>query len=251
MTPSRSPVPRCRPQQRWRRHRQSGTLTGSNSITVGNVTTFQGGITNTQKITAASDGIFIGSTGSVSGAIVNSAGATISGGLVGIAINSVVNFGSTSAGGGISNAGTLSGTTGIKITGNVVFAAGTAIVNTGNITDRRHRYYRRRRREFGHHRSECRHHYRQRFAVIARRRDDDRRRHRHRQHHRRRIERHTEFLAGVERDLYRQHTFTTINQVNINSGTVLLDGGTDDANAVDVFSVPRLAGAGRRSIRLV
>ena len=112
----------------------SGTLTGSNGIYVGNVTTFQGGITNTQKITAGSDGIFIGSTGTVSGAIVNSAGATISGALVGIALNSVANLGTTSAAGGISNAGTITGATGIKITGNVVFVGSAAIVNTGNIT---------------------------------------------------------------------------------------------------------------------
>ncbi len=112
----------------------SGTLTGSNGIFVGNVGTLLGGITNSQKITAVSDGIFIGSTGSVSGAIVNSAGGTISGALVGIALNSIASFGSTSAGGGITNAGTISGATAIKITGNVVFAAGSAIVNTGNIT---------------------------------------------------------------------------------------------------------------------
>ena len=114
----------------------SGTIIGTYGILVGNVTALQGGITNTQKITGAIDSILISSTGSVSGAIVNSAGATISGENFGIdiAINSVANFSSTSAGGGITNAGTISGATGIKISGNVVFAAGTAIVNTGNIT---------------------------------------------------------------------------------------------------------------------
>ena len=112
----------------------SGTLTGSNGIAIGNVTTFQGGITNTQKITANSDGIIISVALSVSGAIVNSAGGTITAGLVGIALNSVTNFGTTSAGGGISNAGTISAATGIKISGDVVLIGSAAIVNTGNIT---------------------------------------------------------------------------------------------------------------------
>ncbi len=112
----------------------SGTITGSNGIAIGNVTTFQGGIPNTQKITANSDGIIVGVALSFAGAIVNSAGGTITAGLVGIAINSVTNFGTTSAGGGITNAGTISAATGIKISGDVVLIASAAIVNTGTIT---------------------------------------------------------------------------------------------------------------------
>ncbi len=113
----------------------SGTITGSNGIVIGSAVTLLGGITNSQTISAHSDAILISTAASVSGAIFNSAGGTItSTSKVGIALNSIANFGSTSAGGGITNAGVISGKTGIKLTGDVVFAAGTAIVNTGVIT---------------------------------------------------------------------------------------------------------------------
>ena len=112
----------------------SGTITGSNGIYVGFVTLLQGGITNSQTITANSRGIFIGSSGTIAGAIINSASGTITSGLVGIMLNSVASVGTASVAGGITNAGTISAAnTGIAISGTVSFAGGAAISNSGTV----------------------------------------------------------------------------------------------------------------------
>ena len=220
----------------------SGTLSGSNGIAIGNVTTFQGGITNTQKITANSDGIIISVALSVSGAIVNSAGGTISAGLVGIALNSVTNFGTTSAGGGISNAGTISAATGIKISGDVVLIGSAAIVNTGNITGTGGT-------AINVATANSKMVIDQNGGTITGNvllspnadvmtiaggtivgnivgQGDT-----------------LNFSLGAGTTYTDSNTFTTINQVNINSGTVLLDA-TDSATNIDVFSGATLGGTG-------
>ena len=51
------------------------------------------------------------------------------------------------------------------------------------------------------------------------------------------------FSLGAGTTYTDSNTFTTINQVNINSGTVLLDG-TDTATNIDVFSGATLGGTG-------
>jgi hypothetical protein len=93
------------------------------------VTTFTGGITNSGKITAARSGIFISLSSVFAGGISNSgtiaaggkgidvlAVTSVAGGIsnsgmisakIGILVQSVANFGSSSAGGGISNSGTI------------------------------------------------------------------------------------------------------------------------------------------------
>ena len=109
----------------------SGTLTGSNGIVVSTVATFLGGITNTQKITAASDGILVFNVNTFSGSIVNSAGGAIMSTSItknGIELNDVTNIG------GITNAGTIGGAIGIKLENGVTFAVGGAIINTGLVT---------------------------------------------------------------------------------------------------------------------
>jgi autotransporter-associated beta strand protein len=146
-----------------------GTISGGDTgIKLIRVTTFSGGITNTGAISGGATliGIFVEKGASFSGAIVNSAGGTITAGLAGVDVGSFAMFGSSSAGGGItnsgtitatglavtaaginvstvttfagniSNAGTIAGVNGIVIGAfaGVTFAAGSGIVNTGTIT---------------------------------------------------------------------------------------------------------------------
>ena len=81
------------------------------------------------------DGNGIAVTGGTtfSGGIVNRTGATISADLKGIYVASFAQFGSSSAGGGITNAGTISvGASGIYVAGGSTFAGG--ISNSGTIS---------------------------------------------------------------------------------------------------------------------
>ena len=223
----------------------SGTITGSNGIVAGFVTTLVGGITNAQKIVANTDGIYVTNTVTFAGGIVNSAGGSITAGSVGIALNSDTNFGTTSAGGGITNAGTISAAhTGIAITGNVGFATGTVLSNSGTIIgavtaiglggdnapltiDQTGGLI-------------------SGNVVLSTHADDIFN-----------ISGGTvvgnivgsgafdtlNFSLGAGTTYTDSNTFTTINQVNINSGTVLLDG-TDSATNIDVFSGATLGGTG-------
>ena len=223
----------------------SGTITGSNGIIAGFVTSFVGGITNAQKIVANSDGIYVTNTATFAGGIVNSAGSSITAGSVGIALNSDTNFGTTSAGGGISNAGTISAAhTGVAITGNVGFATGTVLSNSGTIIGAV--------AAIGLGGDNAPLTINQTGGLISGNVV---------------LSTHADdifnisggtvagnivgsgafdtlnFSLGAGTTYTDSNTFTTINQVNINSGTVLLNG-PDSATNIDVFSGATLGGTG-------
>jgi uncharacterized protein YhjY with autotransporter beta-barrel domain len=116
----------------------AGMIAASNTgISVTNVSTFLGGITNSGTISAGSGYTGISVTGVITfaGGIVNAASSTITAGARGIFVSNVAQFGSSSAGGGIVNAGTISaGNTGIAVGGLLgvsTFLGG--ITNSGTI----------------------------------------------------------------------------------------------------------------------
>ncbi|HLH89295.1 MAG TPA: autotransporter domain-containing protein [Xanthobacteraceae bacterium] len=88
---------------------------GTNTASV-TISTFAGGVTNSGLITAGGAGILLGGTATGAGA----------GNTASVAISSFS--------GNVSNAGTIVGLTGIHVTGGVTFVGGAAIVNSGNIT---------------------------------------------------------------------------------------------------------------------
>jgi uncharacterized protein with beta-barrel porin domain len=112
----------------------SGRITASTyGIYANNISTFAGGISNSGTISTGNYGIIVGRDARSNGAAANS---TFSGGIrnsgtisatgVGIYINNVSTFS-----GNITNAGTISAATAVSIGGAVTFAAGSAIVNSG------------------------------------------------------------------------------------------------------------------------
>ena len=111
----------------------SGTISsGGRGIFVEDfVSNFSGGISNIGTISAASVGIEVGPTSvtTFAGGISNSG--MISAGQTGIRVDSVSSFS-----GGVSNTGTISATNGIVIAGGVTFAPGSAIVNSSTIIGR-------------------------------------------------------------------------------------------------------------------
>ena len=136
----------------------SGTISSLSSGRVGiafiNVSQFSGGIGNVGTITAASGtGIEVTAVSTFAGGITNGAAGRISTGS-GIAVTDVTQFAGGIGNGGkiatshtgifvgqvsnfsgnINNAGTITAATGIRISSGVSFAAGTAIVNSGTIT---------------------------------------------------------------------------------------------------------------------
>jgi hypothetical protein len=112
----------------------SGAISGGDiGIRLLNDTTFSGGISNRGTISARNPGIEVEEVTTFSGGIVNSSGGRIaSKSGDGIFVRAVVDFGNTSAGGGISNSGAISaGDTGIRLAG--VATAFGGISNSGNI----------------------------------------------------------------------------------------------------------------------
>ena len=213
----------------------SGTITGSNGIVVSTVNTFLGGITNTVRIAAATDGILVFNVNTFSGSIVNGAGGAIISTSItknGIELNDVTNLG------GITNAGTISGAIGIKLENGVTFAVGGAIINTGLIA--------------GTGGTAIDASGDDSFVVIDQNAGTI--------NGNVLLSSHADqmTIAGgtVLGDIIGQNaagstlsfslggavtytdtnTFSGLDQVNIASGTVLLNGGTDSANAVDVLS---------------
>ncbi|MGB7035301.1 MAG: hypothetical protein WBD71_07220 [Xanthobacteraceae bacterium] len=110
-----------------------GGISNSGTIYLHAITTFFGGITNSGTLTAAhgSAAISVGGVTTFLGAI-NNSGTIIAPLGNGVFVSNVSQFGSTSAGGGITNSGTISGAGGI-ILGNVTFVTGSDIVNSGTI----------------------------------------------------------------------------------------------------------------------
>ncbi len=135
----------------------SGTISllagGHGGITVGIVTKFTEGIGNSGSIAAVASGIRVASVQSFAGGITNSSGGTISA-ATGMAVTGAPAFGggivndgtirstkagifvtaSTSFSGNIGNTGTIAAKTGIRIGVGVTFAAGSALMNSGTIT---------------------------------------------------------------------------------------------------------------------
>ncbi len=107
----------------------SGTISAQTSgIDVSDVRTFNGGITNSGTISAQYSGIYVGGVSNFSGGISNSGQITAPNG-PGIYLGDIANFS-----GGINNSGTITAKTGIQIDSNVSFSGAAAIVNTGTIT---------------------------------------------------------------------------------------------------------------------
>jgi uncharacterized protein with beta-barrel porin domain len=105
----------------------SGTISAANGISVALVSTFSGGISNSGMIVAAGfSGIAVQAVSTFSGGISNSG--TILAGSAGVFVSNVSTFS-----GGISNSGTISAANGIVIESGVTFAPGSAIVNSGTI----------------------------------------------------------------------------------------------------------------------
>ncbi len=106
----------------------SGTIISSGfGMLIDGVSNFSGGIANSGTISAVSNGISVGFLSTFLGGISNS-GTISAGSSNGIAVGSVSTFA-----GNISNSGTITATTGIVIGSGVTFTAGSAIVNSGTI----------------------------------------------------------------------------------------------------------------------
>ena len=105
----------------------STTSAGAIGIEVRGGSTFAGGIANSGTITAAGDGIQARAVSMFAGGIANTGVVSGSSGYTGIDVTNVSTFS-----GGITNSGTLSGGVGIVVNGGAAFAG--AIANSGNIT---------------------------------------------------------------------------------------------------------------------
>ena len=105
----------------------AGTISAAlNAIILADGSNFSGGIANTGTISGA-NGITVNTVSTFAGGISN--GGTVSGASYGIYVASVTTFG-----GGISNSGAITARTGIHIDGGVTFAGAAAIVNSGTIS---------------------------------------------------------------------------------------------------------------------
>ena len=133
----------------------SGTISaGASGVAVESVANFSDGISNFGTIAAALNGIFVGSDTTFAGGIDNSGTIRAAGTGNGINVNNdtyftggISNSGVISVGGvgiyvtdvstfsgNISNSGKITAATGINIFNGVTFSAGAAVVNSGNIT---------------------------------------------------------------------------------------------------------------------
>ena len=105
----------------------AGTIAAAlDGIIVADGSNFSGGIANTGTISGA-NGITVNTVSTFAGGISN--GGTISGATYAVYIASVSTFA-----GGISNSGAITARTGIHIDGGVTFAGGAAIMNSGTIS---------------------------------------------------------------------------------------------------------------------
>jgi uncharacterized protein with beta-barrel porin domain len=106
-----------------------GTITSpaGSGLAVSTISTFAGGITNSGAVLVGGLGITVNSVSAFSGGITN--GGNLSAGDSGIQLSSITTFG-----GNVSNSGTISAAIGIEVLSGVTFAAGGAIVNSGNIS---------------------------------------------------------------------------------------------------------------------
>ncbi len=106
-----------------------GTISGADiGVFAFTVSTFIGGISNTGVVSGGTNALAVGTVTNFAGSIVNT-GTLSSVNGNGIAIAGVSTFG-----GNVSNAATITAKTGIKINAGVTFAGGGAVINSGNIT---------------------------------------------------------------------------------------------------------------------
>jgi uncharacterized protein with beta-barrel porin domain len=114
----------------------SGTIiAGHTGIFAGGISTFAGGISNSGTISAGSHGIYLASISTFLGGITNSGTITVSAG-VGIQIGNKTTsavYPVSTFSGNISNSGTIVAKTGILIDSGSSFAPGSAIINSGTI----------------------------------------------------------------------------------------------------------------------
>ncbi len=116
----------------------TGTITAGKGISVTQVSTFSGGISNAGKITASVDGILVDGGNSFAGGISNASTATISapvGIQVGLKTSAGTVIGVTNFTGNISNAGTITGKSGISIVGSTINGS---IVDSGTLVETNH-----------------------------------------------------------------------------------------------------------------
>ena len=106
----------------------AGTITSpaGSGIAISTISTFAGGISNSGALLVGGLGIVANSISAFSGDISN--GGTLSAGLSGIQLSSITTFG-----GNVSNSGTINAAIGVEVLAGVSFAGG-AIVNSGNIS---------------------------------------------------------------------------------------------------------------------
>ena len=106
----------------------AGTITSpaGSGIAISTISTFAGGISNSGALLVGGLGIVANSVSAFSGDISN--GGTLSAGLSGIQLSSITTFG-----GNVSNSGTINAAIGVEVLAGVSFAGG-AIVNSGNIS---------------------------------------------------------------------------------------------------------------------
>jgi uncharacterized protein with beta-barrel porin domain len=106
-----------------------GTITSpaGSGIAISTISTFAGGIGNSGALLVGGQGIIANSISAFSGGISN--GGNLSAGDSGIQLSSITTFG-----GNVSNSGTITAGVGIEVLAGVTFAAGGALVNSGNIT---------------------------------------------------------------------------------------------------------------------
>jgi uncharacterized protein with beta-barrel porin domain len=215
----------------------SGTIVSASSgIALHHLSTFTGGITNSGTISAVGSGITVGQITSFSGGITNSG--TISAGRTGIFVNEINTFA-----GGIGNSGTITGATGIYIDNSVTFAAGSGITNTGTIigttaaidasaatsavTINLNGGLVSGAVKLSSHADVLNINGGTIAGNIVGKGSSDT----------------VNFQLGAGTTYTDSNSFTGVHQVNINSGTVLLNG-TDTATNIDVFSGATLGGTG-------
>jgi hypothetical protein len=104
----------------------SGTISAGGTGIAVNVSTFSGGIANSGTISTGLNGISVFGVPAFSGGISNS-------GKISVGLGNGIAVGVSNFAGNISNSGTITAVTGIRISDSVTFAAGSGIVNSGTI----------------------------------------------------------------------------------------------------------------------
>jgi uncharacterized protein with beta-barrel porin domain len=189
----------------------TGTISGANGITVNTVSTFAGGISNGGAVSAATYGIYVASVSTFSGGISNSGTITAK---TGIHIDGGVTFAGAAA---IANSGTISGTGGTAIDTSAAMSPVIIDQNAGAINGAI---------KLSAHADVLNINGGTIAGNIVGQGSSDT----------------VNFQLGAGTTYVDNNAFTGINQVNINSGTVVLNG-IDSATNVDVYGTPSGSGS--------